>query len=128
MKPWIDTLVWVHETLAAGGTVTRFSDDKVIVLNRTGGPGLLTALNFDTFNRRTITCGTGFGPRAQLHDYTGRHNDIWTDDAGNATSTIPATNDLPERPELPVLPPGAGLDRLILRRPRGRPPRCSSGR
>jgi alpha-amylase len=90
LKPWIDNLIWIHENLASGGTVTRLVDPKVIVLNRTGGPGLLSALNFDTWNRRTITCATSFGPHVQLHDYTGRHPDIWTDGGGNATFTIPS--------------------------------------
>ena len=53
-------------------------------------PGLLTALNFDTYNRREICCATSFGANVQLHDYTGRHGDIWTDWQGNATFTIPA--------------------------------------
>jgi alpha-amylase len=90
LKPWIDNLVWIHETLAAGPTVTQHVDGKVIVVNRTGGPGLLTALNFDTFNRRTITCPTAFGANVHLHDYTGRHPDIFTDQVGNATFTIPS--------------------------------------
>jgi len=90
LKPWIDNLIWIHETLASGGTVTQYVDGKVIVLNRTGAPGLLTALNFDTWNHRTITCATAFGPGMQLHDYTGRHADIWTDGGGQATFTIPA--------------------------------------
>ena len=38
LQPWIDNLVWIHEHLANGGTVTRYLDDKVIVLNRTGIP------------------------------------------------------------------------------------------
>jgi alpha-amylase len=87
---WIDNLVWIHEHLANGSTVTRFLDDKVIVLNRTGSPGLLTGLNFDTWNARTITCATSFGPNVQLHDYTGRHADVWTDAEGAATFTIPS--------------------------------------
>ena len=90
LKPWIDTLIWIHENLALGGTVTRYVDQKVIVVNRTGGPGLLTALNFDTWNRRTITCSTSFGPKVQLHDYTGRHPEIRTDGSGQATFTIPS--------------------------------------
>jgi alpha-amylase len=89
LKPWIDNLIWIHEKLAAGDTITRYLDDKVIVLNRTGGPGLLTALNFDVFNHRTITCETSFGPHTQLHDYTGRIADIWTDTHGNASFTVP---------------------------------------
>lgn len=87
---WIDNLIWIHETLAAGPTVTRYVDGKVIVLNRTGGPGLLTALNFDTWNARTITCDTSFGPGVDLHDYTGRHPDIRTDGAGRATFRVPS--------------------------------------
>ena len=90
LQPWIDNLVWIHEHLANGGTVTQYLDDKVIVLNRTGSPGLLTALNFDTLNARMITCSTSFGPGTQLHDYTGRHDDIRTDAEGRATFTIPS--------------------------------------
>jgi alpha-amylase len=90
LKPWIDNLIWIHEKLAAGDSVTRYLDPKVIVINRLGGPGLLTALNFDTWNARTITCDTSFGPNAPLHDYTGRHHDITTDGAGRATFTIPS--------------------------------------
>ena len=90
LKHWIDNLVWIHETLANGPTVTRYVDAKVIVLNRTGWPGLLTALNFDTWNAPTITCDTGFGPGVALHDYTGRHPDIHTDGNGRATFRIPS--------------------------------------
>lgn len=90
LKHWIDNLVWIHEVLANGPTVTRYVDSKVIVLNRTGWPGLLTALNFDTWNAPTITCDTGFGPGVALHDYTGRHSDIRTDGDGRATFQIPS--------------------------------------
>jgi len=86
----IANLVWIHEHLANGGTATRFLDDKVIVLNRTGAPGLLTGINFDTLNDRTITCATAFGPNTQLHDYTGRHADIWTNAEGVVSFTIPS--------------------------------------
>src|SRR5262249_27313275 len=37
-----------------------------------------------------ISCATSFGPHVQLHDYTGRHGDIWTDPHGQATFTIPS--------------------------------------
>ena len=90
LKPWIDNLIWIHENLAAGGTVTQYLDQKVIVVNRTGGPGLLAALNFDTSNKRTITCSASFGANVDLHDYTGRHPDIRTDGEGRATFTIPS--------------------------------------
>ena len=83
-------MIWIHENLATGATVTRYLDQKVIVLNRTGSPGLLAVLNFDTWNKRTITCATSFGPHVQLHDYTGHHSDIWTDSSGQATFTIPS--------------------------------------
>jgi len=90
LKPWIDNLVWIHEHLAVGPTSNRFLDDKVIVLNRTGAPGLLTALNFDTMNARTISCQTAFGANVDLHDYTGHHDDIRTDGNGVASFTIPS--------------------------------------
>jgi alpha-amylase len=93
LKPWIDNLIWIHEVLASGTTVTQYLDPKVIVLNRTGDPGLLTAMNFDTWNPRTIECSTTFGPNVQLHDYTGRHPDIWTDWEGCASFTIPSNVD-----------------------------------
>jgi alpha-amylase len=90
LKRWIDNLVWIHETLANGPTATRWNDNKVIAMERLGAPGLLTAISTDVWNRRTITCQTAFGPNAQLHDYTGRHGDIWTDGAGRATFSIPS--------------------------------------
>ena len=99
LKHWIDNLIWIHETLANGPTVTRHVDAKVIVLNRTGWPGLLTALNFDTLNARTITCDTAFGPGVALHDYTGRHPDIRTDGNGRATFEYPVT---PSRTANPI--------------------------
>jgi alpha-amylase len=90
LKRWIDNLVWIHETLANGPTTTRWNDDRTIVTERLGAPGLLTAISTDVWNRRTITCQTAFGANAQLHDYTGRHPDIWTDGGGRATFTIPS--------------------------------------
>ncbi len=97
LKPLIDNLIYINRTFAYGGQITRWVDGSVIVIERDGNggpvghsPGLLTALNFDTFNRRQITCATRFGANVQLHDYTGRHHDIWTDWQGNATFTIPA--------------------------------------
>lgn len=89
LKPWIDNLVWIHEKLANGSTTTQYVDQTVIVVNRTGSPGLLTALNFDTYNRRTISCQTAFGPNVHLHDYTGHSPDVWTDGNGQVTFTIP---------------------------------------
>ncbi len=97
LKPFIDNLIYINRTFAYGGQTTRWVDGSVIVIERDGNggqvgnsPGLLTALNFDTYNTRHITCATSFGLNAQLHDYTGRHPDIWTDSQGNATFTIPS--------------------------------------
>jgi alpha-amylase len=88
LKPWIDNLVWIHENLAFGTTLTRHADAKVFVHERQGYPGLLTAISTDSWNQRTITCPTNFGANVQLHDYTGRHHDIWTDGQGRATFTV----------------------------------------
>jgi alpha-amylase len=90
LKPWIDNLVWIHEHLANGATLTRWADDKVIVTERQGWPGLLTAISSDTWNHRSIRCQTSFPPGTQLHDYTGRHGDIWTDGQGRASFTVPS--------------------------------------
>jgi alpha-amylase len=97
LKPLIDNLIYINRTFAYGGQATRWVDGSVIVIERDGNggpvgasPGLLTALNFDTYNKRQITCATSFGSNVQLHDYTGRHPDVWTDWQGNATFTIPA--------------------------------------
>lgn len=90
LKQWIDNLVWIHENLAHGDTTTQYADDKVIVLNRTGSPGLLTGLNFDTWNKRTVKVNTSFGPNCHLHDYSGHGPDVWTDSNGHATISIPS--------------------------------------
>ncbi|HEU0155773.1 MAG TPA: hypothetical protein VFQ82_06850 [Stellaceae bacterium] len=90
LKPWIDNLVWIHENLAVGSTVTRHADPQNFVYERQGDPGLLTAIGKDPWNRHTITCATGFGANVGLHDYTGRHPDIRTDGAGRATFTVPS--------------------------------------
>ncbi len=97
LKPWIDNLVWIHRTFAYGRTITRYVDESVIVLNRDGdggeygwSGGLLAAMNWDTWNARVITCATSFGADVQLHDYTGHHEDIWTDSNGNVSFTIPS--------------------------------------
>ncbi|MBA3937878.1 MAG: hypothetical protein H0X38_10480 [Planctomycetes bacterium] len=89
LKPFIDNLVWIHEHLAAGATATRWRDRGCMVIERLGAPGLLTALHFAAEGARTITCPTAFGANRQLHDYTGRHGDIWTDGQGRATFTLP---------------------------------------
>jgi alpha-amylase len=90
LKPWIDNLVWIHENLASGRTLTRHADPHVFVYERLGRPGLLTAISNDPWNHHTITCSTNFGANVPLHDYTGRHPDIRTDGEGRATFTVPS--------------------------------------
>ena len=94
LKPAIDNLVWIHENLANGGTTARFKDFQALVYERQGYPNLLVGLNNDRFNGwRTVTVQTGFGPHVQLHDYTGRAGDVFTDGSGNVTIGIPPNND-----------------------------------
>jgi alpha-amylase len=97
LKPIIDNLTWICRTFAYGNLAVRWQDKDVLVLTRDGNGGevgwsggLLTALNFNTLAARKVTVQTTFGPNRWLHDYTGKHNDIWTDNSGNATFTIPS--------------------------------------
>jgi alpha-amylase len=90
LKPLIDNLIWIHENLAFGTTSTRWSNDpQVYVFERQGFPGLLVALNNDQSNSYQRTVQTSFGPNTQLHEYTGKHSDIWTNGQGEATFTVP---------------------------------------
>lgn len=95
LKPHIDKLIQINKKFAFGKTITQFVDSKVIVLNRDGNggqighsPGLLTALNFDTFNKRTITCPSTFPEGMILEDYTGRHPKIRVGKGGVVTFTL----------------------------------------
>ena len=93
LKPLIDNLIWIHENLAFGTTLTRWGNDpQVYVFERQGHPGLLVALNNDGYNSYARTVQTSFGPNVQLHEYTGKHGDIWTDGQGRATFTVPKNN------------------------------------
>jgi alpha-amylase len=90
LKPLIDNLIWIHENLAFGSTLTRWGNDpQVYVFERQGHPGLLVALNNDQWTSATRTVQTSFGSNTQLHDYTGKHGDVWTDGQGRATFTVP---------------------------------------
>jgi alpha-amylase len=90
LKPAIDNLIWIHENLAFGSTVTRWGNDaQAYVFERLGYPGLLVGLNNDGGRGQTRTVQTSFGPNVQLHDYTGHHGDVWTNGQGMATITIP---------------------------------------
>jgi alpha-amylase len=90
LKPMIDNLIWIHENLAGGPTIFRHKEFQYVVYERTGWPNLLVGLNNDMFDGwKTVTVQTGFGGNVQLHDYTGRAGDVWTDSQGNATIGIP---------------------------------------
>lgn len=90
LKPLIDNLVWIHENLAFGSTLTRWGNDpQVYVFERQGYPGLLVALNNDQWSGASRTVQTSFGANVQLHEYTGKHADVWTDGQGRASFNIP---------------------------------------
>jgi galactose oxidase len=92
LKPLIDNLIWIHETLAAGATLQRWRDFNVLAYERLGAPNLLVGLNNDPDGAQTINVLTGFGPNTTLHDYTGHGPDTVTDGQGSVTITIPPNN------------------------------------
>ena len=90
LKPLLDTLIWIHENLAAGATQFRHKEYQFVVFERTGWPNLLVGLNNDIYNGwKTVTVATSFGPNVHLHDYSGHAGDVWTDGGGNVTIGIP---------------------------------------
>jgi hypothetical protein len=89
LKPTIDNLIWIHETLASGPTQQRWKDFNVFAYERLGGPHLLVGLNNDPGDSRTITVATGFGANVSLHDYTGHSPDVVTDGNGAVAITVP---------------------------------------
>jgi alpha-amylase len=90
----VANLMWVHEHLANGTTTPRHGDSRVACFERGGAgyPGLLTAANWDTWSKRTITVQTSFPPNTRLHDYSGHHDDVWTDGSSRCTFTLPANS------------------------------------
>jgi len=90
LKPFIDNLIWVHETLASGDTWWRHSEYQFVVYERQGHPGLLVGLNNDIWGGwKTVYVATSFGGNQKLHDYSGHAGDIWTDGNGGVTLSIP---------------------------------------
>lgn len=89
LKQVIDPLILIHEKIASGAMLPRFKDFDLFVYERLGGPHLLTALNYEAQNTRTVTVETGFGAHVNLHDYVGHAPDIQTDANGRATLTVP---------------------------------------
>ncbi len=90
LKAPIDNLIWIHENLAFGSSATRWGNDRqVYVFERLGYPGLLVGLNNDQWNGYRRNVQTNFGAHVQLHDYTGRQGDVWTDERGMVTIALP---------------------------------------
>ncbi len=90
LKPFIDNLIWIHENLAFGSTIQRWKDFQCFVFERQGYPNLLVGMNNDMYSGwRTVRVQTNFGPYTELHDYTGRAGNVWTDWSGAVTIGIP---------------------------------------
>ncbi|MCA1594835.1 MAG: hypothetical protein LC772_00185 [Chloroflexi bacterium] len=94
MKPTLDPLIRIHETLAKGPTVVRWKDRDAFVFERTGGQRLLVGLNDNERDAQTVTVQTGFGAGQTLHDYAGHGPDLHTaGPSGRVTVTIPPDRD-----------------------------------
>ncbi|HET6383294.1 MAG TPA: alpha-amylase family glycosyl hydrolase [Armatimonadota bacterium] len=92
LKPVLDPLIQIHETLAAGPTRIRFKAHDTLVYERLGlrrGAGLLVALNENRADGGRVTVATAFGPHVRLRDYTGHEPPIETGENGSATFSIP---------------------------------------
>jgi alpha-amylase len=89
LKPEIDSLIWLHEHLASGPTEQRWKDSGVFAFERLGGRHLVVGLNKDENASRTIRVQTGFGPHAQLKDFSGQAASVTTDGSGMLAITIP---------------------------------------
>ncbi len=92
LKPEIDKLIWIHETLAEGSTQQRWKDYNIFAYERMGGSHLLVGLNNDPQTSHRISVATAFGSHVWLHDYTGHSEDVVTDVNGWATISIPPNN------------------------------------
>lgn len=88
--------VWIARNLASGAEALRLGNDNAVaVFERMGGPGLITCYNLDTYNNRTITFQTNFGPNVDLWEYSGAlqhrfgYSSVRTDGNGRLTLTVP---------------------------------------
>ena len=96
LKDKINNLIWIHENLAQGEQVVRLGDDPQVFVHERlgygGAPGCLAAFNNDQWNDYTRSVQTNFGSNQRVHEYTGNggyYDDLWTDDAGVLTFTVP---------------------------------------
>jgi alpha-amylase len=90
LQEHINNYIWIHENLANGDLVFRYTDFQVACYERVGQPGLLCAINNDMYGGwKHINVQTNFGPNVQLHDYTGHVEDQWTDWNGRVDLYLP---------------------------------------
>jgi hypothetical protein len=88
----IRNLCWCSHKFANGDTIPRLRSQHIYAFERAGPPGMIVALNGDTFNPEwyTITVQTNFPPGTRLHDYTGKNGqDCWVDGSGKAAFGVP---------------------------------------
>ena len=95
-KP-MQNLAWCNNCLAGGGTIPRLtSDPKVYIAERTGGAGLIMALNNDVWdpNWKTRTVETLHAPGTEMKDYSGGNNSHeWVQADRTLTFGIPPAAD-----------------------------------
>jgi alpha-amylase len=89
LKPEIDSLIHIHETLAEGATQQRWKDPDLFAYERMGGSHLLVGLNKGS-STRTITVQTGFPPNTELQDFTNQLGPIRTNASSQVTLRVPA--------------------------------------
>lgn len=92
LRAFIDNLGWIHQNLAGGGSIPRYSSDKLYVFERNAGNGLIVALNNDVWNPNwySVTVQTNWPAGWMIHDYTGNNSEnCWVDDQGKITFGIP---------------------------------------
>lgn len=89
-QPYLDNLAWFSRTFAFGNFEKRWEDKDVYAYTRdgNGGPvgwsgGCLVALNFNTYDARTITVQTTWAEGQSVHNYSATGvNEYYTVSAG----------------------------------------------
>jgi alpha-amylase len=98
LKPLIDNLCYINAKFAYGKFSRQYlsEDGKAVVFQRDGqggstgnSAGLITAINFDEFNNKTVTHPVCFWPGTELHDFRGQHSNIHVSSQQTVTYTIP---------------------------------------
>jgi alpha-amylase len=86
LQPFIDNLSWFSRTFAFGKYERRWKDEDVFCYTRDGdggeigwSGGCLVAVNFNTYNERTITVQTTWEAGQSVHNYSATgHNEYYT--------------------------------------------------